>query len=108
MNNPPKERTSVARKVHMPSCAASCCCSASANCSASLAVASGLGFPLGRLRGQRRIGIRLRGYHRGGVEVVFGRGRGGGPFQAGGMPGIGLGALAVEERPDQVDRKSVV
>src|SRR5438105_2932506 len=99
MNSPPKNRTSVARKVHIPNVEVSRCCSRSSNCSANAIWLSGIL----RLLFIREIAVRAADHHGSFVEIMFRRRRRGLPFEAGGVPGICRGPLPVLERPDEID-----
>src|SRR6185437_14694359 len=103
---------SVAMNTHMPSCAASDCCALSAYCSCNRPLNIRLSevhpilggvaavariVAVGHLRDDRRA-----------REVLLGRRRGGPPFEPGGAPGIGAGALAVEQRPGEIKEREHV
>src|SRR5437588_1946660 len=101
MNMAPKKRTSVARKVHIPSVAASFCCGIASNCSCSAAWTSAMDHLLlsfGRVLIRRMINDRNF------LEIMLSRRRGRLPFETGRVPGIGGRALAVFERPDEIDQ----
>src|SRR3954464_10983582 len=104
MNMAPKNNTSVARNAHMPRVAASFCCGISSNCSCRAAEASAISVvPFFLLRVGRSVCLQFPFGFLGGIligrfrddgsfeEIVFGRGRGGLPFKAGGFPWIGRG-----------------
>src|SRR6266566_629512 len=102
MNKPPKNSTSVARNVHIPSVDASFCCSASSNCSAKAICVSAMDHLLLFFG---RVLIRSSGDKRRFVEIVFRRRRIGLPFQASRIPGIGGSFFSVLERPKEVDER---
>src|ERR1700722_14662797 len=98
-NMPPKNMTSVMRKIHMPSVEAPLCCSAVSNCSRSASVCSSLcNFGL-----QGTVIVRLMRHERDLVEIMRGRRRRGFPFQTGGAPWIGPGDRSVFQRPCEID-----
>src|SRR5881396_2698853 len=99
---PPKNITSVARKIHMPSSAAPRCCSASSNWWATAAACSAMN------RLAARVGVGLAADRRGGREVVAGRRRRRPPLEAGGVPRVLARRLAVAQRPEEVDHRQQV
>src|SRR5438552_190635 len=105
MNRPPKNRISVAKKVHIPSMEASFCWGMSSNCSASGAWASTMGH---RLLSFRRIlvgGTRDDGCL---FKVILGRWGRCLPLQTGCSPRISRGLLTMFERPDEVDQRQQI
>src|SRR5215212_2834716 len=99
---PPKNISSVARKAHMPSVAASFCCAESSNWCARF------GFAACKRYLDFVILIRRTGNDRDLVKILRRRRAGRLPFQAGGFPGIGPGRLAVPERPEQITQRNDV
>src|SRR5213079_1696194 len=99
---PPKNITSVARKIHMPSSAAPRCCSASSNWCATAAACSAMGGLAAR------VGVGLAGDDGRRLEVVAWRRRRRLPLEAGGVPRVVARGLAVAERPEQVDHRQQV
>src|SRR2546426_12415009 len=99
---PPKNITSVARKIHMPSSAAPRCCSASSNWWATAAAWSAMD------RLAARVGVGLGGDHRGPLEVVARRRRRRLPLEAGRAPRVVARGLAVAQRPEEVDHRQQV
>src|SRR5690348_11806074 len=95
----PKNITSVAMNTHMPSSAVSLCCSIVAYCGsgASLRMDGAVLRDEAAIFGIVLVGRRL--HDRGAREIVLGRRRARLPFEAGGAPGVGRGALAPEQRP---------
>src|SRR2546425_13214191 len=95
---PPKNITSVARNIHMPSSAASFCCSASSNWCATCSMAAAwsanpllrAGVVVGRARDDR-----------GPLEVLARRRRRRLALETGRVPWVGRRRLAEEERPDR-------
>src|SRR5690242_16069203 len=101
MNIPPKNRTSVARNVHIPSVDASRCWGMSSNCSASADCALAMNQLLLRLRGV----LVGRFVHNWNLREIMLRGRRGRlPLQAGRLPRIGRRLFAVLQRPYKVDQ----
>src|SRR5437867_10868870 len=96
---PPKNITSVARKIHMPSSAASFCCSASSNWCATWSTAAAWSANL-RLRAG--VVVRRARDDRGPLEVLARRGRRRLPLEAGRVPRVRGCRLAVAQRPDEV------
>src|SRR5207244_7654031 len=82
---PPKNITSVARKIHMPSSAASFCCSASSNWCATWSTAAAWSANL-RLRAG--VVVRRARDDRGPLEVLARRGRRRLPLEAGRVPRV--------------------
>src|ERR1700733_685507 len=98
-NMPPKNMTSVMRKIHMPSVEASLCCAAVSNCSRSASVCSSLcNFGL-----HGRVIVRLVSHNGDLIEIVRGRRRGDLPFQTGCAPWVGPGDRAIFQRPGEID-----
>src|SRR5689334_21843666 len=90
-------------KTNMPSCATSPCWAKSANCIAGRGALSDMRAILGdgaAILGV--VGVRAGGDERRAREIVLWRRRARAPFQSGGAPGIGAGALAAEQRPAQI------
>src|SRR5580765_4330417 len=108
MNIPPKKRTSVARKVHMPSVEASDCWAISSNCSAKGTLGSdmlGLRFFFFYLLS---VMVRPARYHRNFVKIMLGRRRRRLPLKTGGVPRICWLFLSIFQRPKQInDRQQV-
>src|SRR5205085_2670924 len=132
----PKNSTSVARNVHMPSVLASFCWCRSSNWCAtrswpfppwmsSCGLAYGASRParsapraststalLGAWSGKRHLDlvvrVRLFGHDRHLAEVVRRRRGGRLPLEPGGAPGVVAGALAPPQRPDQIEQRQAV
>src|SRR5512135_2219397 len=108
---PPKNMTSVARKVHMPRLAASCCWSRSSKWWASgpgaadswcWATRPGADSAMVRRLPTERIDVRASGHDRDLVEVVGRRRRRDLPLQPRGAPRVRARLPADLEREDQV------
>src|ERR1700681_1371685 len=96
---PPKNMTSVMRKIHIPSVEASLCCAAVSNCSRSASVGPSLcNFGL-----HGSVIVRLMRHDGDLVEIVRGRRRGCFPLKAGSSPRIGSGDRTVLQRPGEID-----
>src|SRR6185437_10851949 len=109
--------TSVAMNTHMPSCAVSDCCELSVYCSCRRPLNTGLSegwlgevHPvLGGIAAIARIvAVGHLRHHRRAREILLGWGRAGPPFEAGCAPGVGTGALAMEDRPGEIDERQHV
>src|ERR1700721_4472960 len=98
-NMPPKNMTSVMRKIHMPSVEASLCCAAVSNCSRSASVCSSLcNFGL-----HGSVIVRLVRHDGNLVEIMRGRRRRGLPFETGRAPRIGSADRPIFQRPREID-----
>src|SRR5215472_13680216 len=100
---PPKNKTSVARKIHMPSVEASFCCSTSSNwCRRAKEWLANLHLL------ENRIIVGFVRDHGRDFKVFGRRWRRHLPFEAGRVPGIVRSNLAVAQRPDEVDGRNHV
>src|ERR1700722_18753224 len=98
-NMPPKNMTSVMRKIHMPSVEASLCCAAVSNCSRRASVCSSLcNFGL-----HGGVIVRLVRHDGDLVEIMRGRRRRRLPLQTGRAPWIGSGDRPVFQGPGEID-----
>src|SRR6185312_12428835 len=108
----PKNMTSVAMKTHMPSCAVSACCALSVYCSCRRPLNIGFSATQSILSDEaaiaRIVAVGHLRHERRAREVALGRRRRGPPFETGGAPRIGSRALAVEDRPREVDERQHV
>src|SRR5580692_5160445 len=99
---PPKNMTSVARNVHIPSLVESSCCCKSSKCDSSS------GFTCASTLDTRGlldlVFVRVFSNARDLFEVVRGRRRGGLPLQAGGTPGVRPGDRPELEGEREVDQ----
>src|SRR4051812_37961572 len=94
---------SVTKKNHMPSVTAWLCCSASSNWWATAPCALDTGDHL-----LVAIIVRAFGDDRRLVEVRHGRRRGRLPLEAGRIPRIRPGLLAISQRPDEIDERDQI
>src|SRR6185503_9791421 len=106
MNMPPKNMTSVARKIHMPIREASSCCSGSSKWCSKPAIPSAMLSDSRRVFGRclsARIVVGLPRYDRRFFEVVGRRRRRRLPLQTGRLPWVHAGDRSVTQRPDQIN-----
>src|SRR5690242_14626848 len=106
VNSPPKNKTSVARKIHMPAVLVSRCCSGVPYCSRSIRPCEELDKPEFLLH--CFVVIRLASHDRSHFEIVLG-GRGSSlPFQPGCAPRIRSRYFPVMPGPCQIAKRQHV
>src|SRR5579859_5961052 len=105
---PPKNMTSVRRKIHIPRVEASFCCAAVSNCSRRARVSTWASANFHYLPDHSAVIVSFGGDDRDLVEVVGGRRRRRLPFESGSAPWIRGGHLAVAQRPHEVDHRHQV
>src|ERR1019366_2954970 len=103
---PPKNITSVMRKIHIPREEASFCCSAVLNCSRNASVSTwGSLTNLTLLADRRAVVVGVVRDDRDLVEIVRGWRRIRLPFEAGGLPRVPSRNRPVLERPHEVHQR---